>query len=73
MARLPNNPSIRTKRSILVTTNGNVKFNGPSLIVGKGVIQNKTAFLKLAGEMYEAVMENPNLRIKFQLDNVKGS
>ena len=50
--------------------NSNIKFNGPSLIIGKGEVQTQAEFIKVCKEMYKAVQENNNLRIKFQLDNI---
>ena len=55
---------------VLVTMNSNIKFNGPSLIIGKGEVQTQAEFIKVCKEMYKAVQENNNLRIKFQLDNI---
>lgn len=57
------------KNNILVQIDSNIKANGPQLY-GKDVITTKQEFITACREIWDAVNENPNLRIRFQLDNI---
>lgn len=52
---------------LLVTTRTNIRYNPVGSIVGSQIFTTKKDFLTAVGKYYDALKENPELKISFEM------